>query len=172
MSLKEFNKQISPLKQKLFRFSLSIVRDRTKAEDVVQETCIKLWRQWSRISEIDNLEAWSMRLAKNLSIDKLRCKHQRTDRIEQAYHLEGDSPTPYQVTASNDTLGHIRQLMNQLPEKQRLVMHLRDIEEMSYQEICDTLQLPMSQVKVNLSRARKQMRTFLIKSESYGSQRH
>ena len=169
MNHRIFQQRIAPIKNKLFRFAYSIVADRVEAEDVVQEVCIKLWRQWSRIEEIDNFEAWSMRLTKNLSIDKLRSKHRRTDDLEKVYDLEVDTPSPYEITAGNDTVSHIRQLMKALPEKQRLVMHLRDIESLSYQEICDALQLPMSQVKVNLFRARKQIRAQLIKSTSYES---
>jgi RNA polymerase sigma factor (sigma-70 family) len=169
MSHEGFKQRIAPIKNKLFRFACRIIADRTEAEDIVQEVCIKLWRQWDRIDEIDNLEAWSMRLTKNLSIDKLRSKHRRTHNIEQAFHLQVDTQTPYEVTAGNDTVSHIRQLMEALPEKQRLVMHLRDIEGLSYQEICEALQLPMGQVKVNLFRARKQVRAQLLKSTSYGS---
>lgn len=170
MSQEVFQKRIAPIKNKLFRFACSIITDRAEAEDIVQEVCIKLWRHWGRIHEIDNLEAWSMQLTKNLSIDKLRSRHRRVGNIEQAYDLEVDTPTPYEVTAGNDTVDHIRQLMKALPEKQRLVMHLRDIEGLSYQEICDALQLPMSQVKINLFRARKEIRAQLVKSISYGSQ--
>jgi len=169
MSLKRYKERVLPIKNKLYRFALSIVRDEAEAADVVQEVCIKLWKQWEEIDRVDNLEAWSMRLVKNQAIDKLRSKHRRTGDLEQAYHLPGDEPTPYQRTAANDTFARIRRLMDRLPQKQKLVMHLRDIEGLSYQEIGEALDLSMSQVKVNLFRARKQMRAYLIKSEPYGS---
>lgn len=169
MSLKRYQERVLPLKNKLFRFALSIVRDEAEAADVVQEVCIKLWGQWKEIDRIDNLEAWSMRLIKNQAIDKLRSKHRRTGDLEQAYHLQVDEPTPYERTAAKDTFARIRRLMDRLPEKQKLVMHLRDIEGLSYQEISEALDLPMAQVKVNLFRARKQMRAYLIKSEPHGS---
>ena len=62
----------------------------------------------------------------------------------------------------------IDELMTQLPDKQRQVMHLRDIEGHSYNEICEILELDMSQVKVNLFRARNAVREKLIKLNAYG----
>jgi RNA polymerase sigma factor (sigma-70 family) len=57
---------------------------------------------------------------------------------------------------------HIRQIMQSLPDKQRIVMHLRDIEELSYDEIAEVVGITMDQVKVNLHRARKAVRERLI----------
>ena len=76
--------------------------------------------------------------------------------------------TPYQQAAQNDTLAHIGRCMQQLPEKQRLVMQLRDIEGMDYKSIAQTLEIPLAQVKVNLFRARKTIRQQLLTLESYG----
>lgn len=167
MSLNAFRERIAPFQHKLFRFALSIVRDRTEAEDIVQEVLIKIWRQWEEIHQIHNLEAWSMRLTKNLSIDKTRSKHRWTGDLDQASHLQGDGPTPYEEVAAGDTVRQIREWMGKLPDNQRLVMHLRDIEGLSYQEICDALDMPMNQVKINLFRARKQIREYLVKSSTY-----
>ena len=172
MNLKSYKERVLPMKHKLYRFALSIVCDRAEAADVVQEVCIKLWDRWQEIDRIDNLEAWSMRLVKNQAIDALRSKHRRTGDLEQAFHLEVDGPTPYQAAAANDEIARIRRLMARLPEQQRFVMHLRDIEGLSYREIAEALDLSMPQVKVNLFRARKQMRSFLTKSEPHGSPSH
>ncbi|HNL39967.1 MAG TPA: sigma-70 family RNA polymerase sigma factor, partial [Saprospiraceae bacterium] len=60
----------------------------------------------------------------------------------------------------------VRRLMDELPEKQRLVMHLRDVEELTYKEIAETLQISLDQVKVNLHRARKTVREQMIRLET------
>jgi RNA polymerase sigma factor (sigma-70 family) len=168
MSLTDFRHMVLPIKNKLFRFALSIVGDTAEAQDIVQEVLIKIWNQREEWPRIQNMEAWCMRLTKNLSIDKLRSRHNRTDSIEQAYYLSEHTTDPYQKTEYEDTLAAVKRLMDQLPERQKLVMQLRDIEGMTYEEISQAIDMPLSQVKINLFRARKQIRTNLIKSESYG----
>ena len=168
MSRNEFNKMVLPHKDKLYRFALSIVGNNADAEDVVQEIFIKLWDRRKQAQEIQNLEAWLMRLTRNLSIDKLRSKHRRSQDLEVVSHRRANSADPHQLTESRDTVHRIQSIMQKLPEKQRMVMQLRDIEEMTYQEISEILEVPMSQVKVNLFRARQFIRKQLLKSESYG----
>ena len=109
-----------------------------------------------------------MRLTKHLAIDKLRSRHRRTDPIDQHGDFQGAGPTPYEATVTGDTISRVRRLIEGLPEKYRLVIQLRDIEGLSYQEICEVLEMPLSQVKINLFRARQQVREALVKSESYG----
>jgi RNA polymerase sigma-70 factor (family 1) len=168
MSLKEFKRMVFPYKDKLYRFALSIVGNNADAEDVVQEIFIKLWDRQAQVREIQNLEAWLMRLTKNLSIDKLRSKHRRAQNLEVVSNQQASTVDPHEWTEQRDTIGHIQEVIRQLPEKQRMIIQLRDIEEMSYQEISDILEIPMSQVKVYLFRARQHIRTQLLKSESYG----
>lgn len=168
MSLDVLKNKVLPLKNKLFRFALRIVENRLEAEDVVQEVFIKMWKQGNELDKVKNVEAWCMKITKNLAIDKLRSKHRKTQEIEEKQGLSTNLLTPYQAAATKDVFHQIKKLIQQLPEKQKLVMQLRDIEGMSYQEISDILSIPLSQVKVNLFRARKQIRIKFIKSESYG----
>jgi RNA polymerase sigma-70 factor (ECF subfamily) len=168
MDLKDFQTHILPYKNKLFRFAMSIVGNATEAEDVVQEVFIKIWQNRQQINKLNSLEAWSMKLTKNLSIDKLRSKHRRTDGLENIVEISSREATPDKATELNDTMSRIKALMFQLPEKQRQILQLRDIEGMTYEEISQVLELPLNQIKVNLFRARKQIRAKLLKSESYG----
>lgn len=156
-----FHTKILPIKDKLYRFALRITGNVTLAEDVVQEVLIKVWDKKEELKQYNNLEAWCMRITKNLSIDKLRSKHQRTEGFKDGFDLGDTAATPYDVAASNDMIRHIRKLMQQLPEKQRMVMQLRDIEGMTYQEIVEVMDIPMNQVKVNLFRARSKMQKIL-----------
>ncbi len=120
------------------------------------------------MAQVKNVEAWCMRMTKNLSIDKLRSKHKKVAQLSDAIIIKEKTANPHQATEMNDTISQVEKLMEALPEKQRMVMQLRDIEGMQYQEIADILQISMEQVKVNLFRARKQIRTQLINTESYG----
>lgn len=161
MTKEHFQHTVAPFQGKLYRLALSLTRNAPEAKDVVQEVFIKLWQQRTELLQINNLEAWSMRLTRNLAIDKTRSKHRRTEDISGVFHLASLQATPYQVAESKDTLSQIKTLMQQLPQQQRLCMHLRDIEEMSYQEIAATLEISLNQVKVNLFRARGKMRKLL-----------
>lgn len=165
MTIKEFQHTILPIKNTLYRLAKRVVGEAVEAEDVVQEVMIKVWNQRSDLSGIANVEAWCMRITKNLSIDKLRSKHRRTENFSSTMDQIDDEQTPYQVVETNDTMQQIANLMNKLPEKQKMVMQLRDIEGMAYQEIAESLEMPINQVKVNLFRARKQMREQITASK-------
>lgn len=165
MNLTDYKNTILPIKNKLFRFALRIVSDPAEAEDVVQEVFIKLWKVLEKGEIIENAEAWCMRATRNQAIDKLRSKHKRVEALDDKYDQKDKSASPFQMASMKDTLQHIKNFINQLPEKQKLVMHLRDIEGHTYKEISDTLDLPLGQVKVNLFRARQTIRTKLLKSK-------
>ena len=171
MKLEEFTSMILPIKDKLYRFALSILGNISEAEDVVQEVFLKLWKNQGELEAIQQFEAWCMTMTKNLSLDKLKSKHRKTGLFSGEMDFSDNAKTPYQQTELNDTVNRIGFLIGQLPEKQREVIHLRDVEGFSYKEIADILKINMEQVKVNLFRARKQIRAQLINTESYGLSR-
>ncbi|MEM1321055.1 MAG: sigma-70 family RNA polymerase sigma factor [Bacteroidota bacterium] len=168
MSLKDFTQLVLPYKNKLYRFALRIVGNGAEAEDVVQEVMIKMWKNREEWNQYQNVEAWCMRLTKNLSIDKLRSKHRRTDHLTEDYGFRAPTASPYRQTELNDTVARVKAMMAQLPEKQRMVMQLRDIDGMTYQEIAEHLSITLDQVKVNLFRARKKIKAQLLNREAYG----
>jgi len=168
MKPREFTHLINPIKDKLFRFAVRLLKDQAGAKDVVQDVCIKLWQQRDRLDKIDNLEAWSMRLIRNRCLDVLRSPSNRMGGLEEKPEESDPHLTPGDLTEQKDMVRHLRQLMQKLPQKQRLVMHLRDLEGLSYQEIADTLDMTMAQVKVNIFRARTRIRTELEKTNAYG----
>ena len=164
MRVEDFTKIIDPIKDKLYRYSLRIVKDEMEAEDVVQEVIIKLWKKKEQFAEINNKEAWCMTLTRNLSIDKTRARKGHTESIENYHHVKDRARDPYAETKSSDMMKHIMELMDELPENQKSVLHLRDIEGYSYKEISEITTLSVDQVKVNLYRARKAMRDKLTNS--------
>lgn len=166
MSLQYYKENILPISDKLFRFAVRIVGDRSEAEDIVQEVMIKIWNKRKDWEFIDNMEAWCVKMTRNLSIDKLRSKHRRTQDIDGLFHLKDAAASPLEKAESNDTIQHISKLMLELPEAQRLVMQLRDIEELSYKEIMEQLDMTMPQVKTNLFRARNKIKKQLNKAFS------
>lgn len=165
-----FEYHIAPLRHKLYRFALSITGSAHDAEDVVQEVLEKIWKAGEQ--PISNWEAWCMTLTRNRSIDR-----QRATAALRANPLESLQGRPDMAARAADHLAETgdlaeqaRRLMRQLPDKQRLTMHLRDVEEMSYDEIAQTLDLTLDQVKINLHRARKAIREQLIQLQSIQKQ--
>ena len=111
MTRQEFKANISKIKNKLFRFSLNILDDVAEAEDVVQEVFIKLWNKKDEMDQINNVEAWCMRVTRNLSIDKLRSKHRRLEPIKEGFDVTDDAPTPFSQTEGNDLMNRIKKLI-------------------------------------------------------------
>ena len=162
MIVEEVIQTIWKIRDKLFRYSLKILDSRSEAEDVVQEVYFKVLNKSSDVEGVINPEAWCMTLTKNLALDKLKSKHRRVDAITEAAQLSVNSDNPLIRAELLDTVDHIKRLIKSLPEKQRDVIHLRDVEQMSYDEIVDILHIPLSQVKINLHRARSAIRTQMI----------
>jgi RNA polymerase sigma-70 factor (ECF subfamily) len=170
MTLETFTTDVLPLKNKLHRFATRFLGDEVEAQDVVQEVLIKVWNRREDVNKVENLEAWCMTVTRNLSLDKLKSsKRKNTVQMPEGLDVsEGDKRTPYHSAATGDMMKNIDGLMNALPEKQRQVMQLRDIEGFSYKEISDILILDLNQVKVNLFRARKFIREKLFEMNAYG----
>lgn len=169
MNLEAFQNRVLPSKNKLFRFAFRMLGSSEEAKDVVQEVLIKVWNGREQMAEVQNMEAWCMRITKNLSLDKLRSRQRRaTDSIDEGFEIRHEALSPHENTELNESMLRINQLIAALPEKQRQVIHLRDIEGYSYNEICEMLELDMSQVKVSLFRARNAVREKLVKMNAYG----
>ena len=169
MDVSRFKEEVLPLKNKLYRFSLHIVKDEELAKDVVQESLIKVWEKREELHQIQNLEAWCMQITRNKSLDKLRSKHvKKTDLFEVEYDTRKERDTPFVVTERGDLMKRIMELIEALPDRQKEVMHLRDIEGYAYKEIADMLGIDINLVKTNLFRARRKLKESLIKVDAYG----
>jgi RNA polymerase sigma-70 factor (ECF subfamily) len=169
MNLEAFQNRVLPAKNKLFRFALKFLGNEEDAKDVVQEVFIRVWHGRDQMNEVQNWEAWCMRITKNLSLDRIRSiTRKQTQPIEEVFHVRQESLSPHESTEIQESMTRIDQFIAALPEKQRQVIHLRDVEGYSYNEICEILELDMNQVKVNLFRARTAVREKLIKINAYG----
>ena len=146
-----FRNDILPLKDKLFRLALRITLDRAEAEDVVQDTMIRVWNKRDEWQQFESVEAYCLIVAKNLAIDRSQKKDAQNVELSPEMAEEADTSGPYDRLVNNERMKIIHRLIDELPEKQRLIMQLRDIEGESYKDIAKVLQLTEEQVKVNLS---------------------
>lgn len=170
MSLEAFKIRVLPAKDKLYRFAFKILGDEEEARDVVQEVFIKVWNKREDMEHLDNMEAWCMRVTRNLALDRVKSsKRKLTDSLDQSFEMSmGDTETPYKTTELSDTMNKIGRYIASLPEKQKHIIQLRDVEGYSYKEICEILEIDINQVKVNLFRARKSVRENLLNANAYG----
>ncbi|MGE5356006.1 MAG: RNA polymerase sigma factor [Deltaproteobacteria bacterium] len=146
-------------KDKFFRYALRLTEDVNDAEDIMQELAIKIWETGEDFKKIENKEAWCMSVTRNMSIDKIRNNKKRAyeglDVVPDAGNI--DSSRPDDELVSKDMIGRIKKLISSLPENYKTVIHLREIEEMSYKEIAEIMQTDIQNVKVFLFRARKML---------------
>ena len=168
MMLEYFKAEVLPLKNKLFRFALSILGDEDMAKDIVQETMIKTWEKRMELNQIKNLEAWCMTMTRNFALDKLRSKHHKTMGLESSFDQEIIERSPYQLTEMNNTMEAIDEIVHSLPLKQKESFQLRDVEGFSYQEISEITGYNLNDVKVNIFRARKTIKAILLKLNTHG----
>lgn len=149
---------VMPIKDKLYRYALNILGNEMAAEDVVQEVFIKVWNKEKEIAGIENKEAWCMTVTRNLALDQLRKKKYYHEPVESHVSLADQSMTPHEITQSADTMSIIRKAMNELPDDQQKVIHLRDVEGYAYKEIAEVTGLSIEKVKVYLHRGRLTLR--------------
>jgi len=167
MNQSEFSTRLLPMKDKIFRFARSIVSDEAEAEDITQDIFEKLWVRRETLEQCTNLEGFVMSSVRNLCYDRLRNRQMRTGKLE----VIKSETTGHTAGFSADTLDVneiIGRLIASLPEKQRTVMHMRDIEGFEIDTIAETIQMEIATVRVVLSRARKAVREELTKIMDYG----
>ena len=154
---KSFQTHVLPLKNELFRLALRITQNRAEAEDVVQETMMKVWNRREEWEKIESMEAFCLTFCRNQALDKLRRMDNQAMSLDVSIDPTDSShyANPEEQTVMNDRIRLVRQLISQLPEKQRSCMQLRDIEGKSYRDIATILDITEQQVKVNIFRARQ-----------------
>jgi RNA polymerase sigma factor (sigma-70 family) len=169
MTVEAFQNQVLPVKNKLFRFALKFLGSEEEAKDIVQEVFIRIWNNRDQMKEIQNMEAWCMRITRNLSLDRIRSINKKsTQPIEESFNVHVEALSPHESTEADESMQKISQFIAELPDKQRQIIHLRDVEGYSYNEICEILELDMNQVKVYLFRARNAVKEKLLKINAYG----
>lgn len=164
-----FQNDVLPLKNKLFRLAFRITLNREEAEDVVQDTLIKVWNNRNSWQELDSIEAYSLTIARNLALDRIKKMDNNNDSLEDAKTERPDlSSTPSERMIQKDKLDIVRKLIDELPEKQKCCIQLRDIEGKAYKDIAQILGITEEQVKVNIFRARQSVKQRFQEFDRYG----
>ncbi|MDO4211476.1 MAG: RNA polymerase sigma factor [Bacteroidales bacterium] len=172
----DFRHDLLPLKNKLFRVALRITLDRPEAEDVVEDVLVKTWemRHTPELQQVVSLESYCLTMTRNLALDRAKRREAQNVSLDDEAHghiaeeRADTNPLPDQLMERDEQLRWVHELFMQLPEKQRSIMQLRDVEEHSYQEIAEIMQITESDVKVTLFRARQALKLLIQKHPNNG----
>jgi RNA polymerase sigma-70 factor, ECF subfamily len=169
-----FEELVMPLFARLYNFAHWLTQDRSEAEDLVQETCMKALKGFDSFRQGTNFRAWIYRILKNTFLTS------RTGLKAATLSLDDDeidstepvaTTTPESILLASVDQHAIQKSLEKLTVPFREIILLCDVEEMSYQEISETLAIPIGTVMSRLSRARRAMRESLNDAGLHGVSR-
>lgn len=168
MLASEFKTKVLPLSNKLMRFATQLLHDEEQARDTIQDVFLKLWQKKDSLREVENMEAFAMRMTRNRCLDLFKAKKPVLAEDDFLKRNSTESRDLQNEIELSESALLVRKLIGNLPDIQRTVMQLRDIEQYEYEEIAHMTDMTVNTIRVNLSRARKKVRDELIKRE-YGN---
>lgn len=164
-----FGTRVLPLGDSIFRYAVSLLSDTVRAQDATQDVMEKLWSMRDTLPYDGNLRGFVYTIARNRCLDVLRRNGRRKEIPPEAVYpgIRADDD-PGRQAELLDMKEIVRCEIAALPEKQQLVMHLRDIEGCEFDEIVSITGMTEPVARVMLSRARKAVREKLIKTGTHG----
>jgi RNA polymerase sigma-70 factor (ECF subfamily) len=160
---KAFEELLRTYRASVFSICLRMVRNRTTAEDIAQEVFIKVFAALNRYDPAYPFASWLNRITSNLCIDHLRKNKDRTLSLDQPMgggdddlliQISSPAAGPDREMESREMMAILEEAMGILPEDYRIIVILRHQEQLSYEEISDTLGIPLGTVKARIHRAR------------------
>lgn len=168
----EFQKMVLPLSNKLLRFALHLIQDEEEARDAIQDVFLKLWQKKESLDRVDNLEAFAMRMTRNRCLDLVRSKQTIINGNKRLQTGRGEQKNLQREIELSEEARLVKELISRLPDVQKTVMLLRDVEQYEFEEIAKITELNINAIRVILSRARKKVRDDLFKQQQYGNGSH
>ncbi|TDS15365.1 RNA polymerase sigma-70 factor (ECF subfamily) [Maribacter caenipelagi] len=167
MKQTEFLNIVLPFKDKLFRMAKRLLVSTEEAEDATQEILIKLWSKKNKMDSYNNVEAFAMTMTKNFCLDRLKSKQAGNLKLVHTNYTDSNTSLQSELEAK-DSISWVERIMAELPEQQKMVLQLRDVEQYEYEEIEKLLDMKPTAIRVALSRARKTVREKLMEKHNYG----
>lgn len=165
MEINEFKEYIIPLRDKLTGIAISILHNADDANDAVQETYLRLWKNREELVKHPNVGGYATMTIKNVCIDRLR-RQKDTVPVDNVAHST-DNGTPYSITEQRDSVRLVRLIIDSLPGLQKSVLMMRDVEGYELSEIADITGSTVATVTVTLSRARKKVREQFLRLSTH-----
>jgi RNA polymerase sigma-70 factor (ECF subfamily) len=166
MKQAEFLNVVMPFKDKLFRLAKRLLISTEEAEDATQEVLLKLWAKNQVMDSYKNVEAFAMTMTKNFCLDRLKSK--QAGNLTLVHSNYSDNSSLQSEIEAKDSMEWVEKILDELPEQQKMVLQLRDVEEYDFDEIGELLDMQPTAIRVSLSRARKTVREKLMQKHSYG----
>lgn len=167
MNQNTFISLINPVKDKMYRLALRLLISKESAEDATQEVFLKLWNGNEKIKDYANLEAFAMTVTRNYCLDQLKSKqNSNLKMIHNNY--ESHERSIHDQLEITDELEQVSLIIDSLPEQQKIIFQLRDIEQYEFEEIAEITKMNETAIRVALSRVRKKIREELLKKHDYG----
>lgn len=164
----DFKSDVLIYKDQMFRLALRILKNEEDANDIVQDSLLKLWDKRKVLADIKNIKSFSMTMVRNACIDFIR-KHKPITDKEQIILQRTDELNPEKKLVVSDQLQIVRNIINQMNEQQREVIQLREIEGLDYDEIAEITNLSINNLRVIISRARKEIRQKMLSQMNFGN---
>lgn len=169
---------VARFKDRLFTFIYRFVGDSAMAEDLVQDTLVKVYTHRHAYREIAKFSTWIYTIAGNLARTELRKRKRRATFSmstlgfgERELDLPSGDPAPSAVVEGRQSEQQIRRALAKLPLHFRTVIILRDVQELSYEEISKIMKIPLGTVKSRVNRARLRLQGMLSNLKSEGDSR-
>jgi RNA polymerase sigma-70 factor (ECF subfamily) len=153
---REFEERLAECGPLAYRVARGVLRNNTDAEDVAQEALLRAYRRFEHLRDRGRFRAWLVRITFRLAIDRVRSSKRREVR-ETLWSETSPRPSTEELAAASEFQAHLDRAMEELPQKQRLVLLLGAIEGHSLEEVAEMLSLPVGTVKSRLFFARKQL---------------
>lgn len=177
-----FEDLISKYEKKVYNTVLRIIRDKEAAKDISQEVFIKVYKSLKNFNEKSKFSTWLYRIAVNTSIDELRKNKNRYNNIsldnpdpehgntrQAEFEISGSKDTPEEKLIKKEKIKELYKAINMLQEDQRILILLRDIQGLSYDEISDVTGIKIGTVKSKLNRARNALKELILQSELFSN---
>ena len=158
-----FERLVLEHKDRVFSFAVHLLADREEGRDVAQESLVRLWNHRDHVPEVA-ARAWLMRTAHHLCIDRLRQRSSRPAAAPEVLDVLEDAGTgrPDRRAASRQLADRIATALEGLTPRDRSLLLLREVHGLPYEEIAETLAMPMGTLKAALHRARERCRQALL----------
>ncbi len=167
MNQNEFIHLIEPFKDKVFRLAKRLLVSSEEAQDATQDILVKLWDKKNGLEQYNNVEALAMTMTKNYCLDQLKSKRASNLKIVHTNFTDREAGLD-QKMEDQDSWSWVEKIINDLPEQQKLIIQMRDIEQYDFEEMAKILDMNETAIRVALSRARKTIREKMTKTHQYG----
>ena len=168
MTQNDFIRIINPFKDKLFRLAKRLLISTEEAEDATQEILVKLWSKNENFETYNSIEAFAMKMTKNYCLDQLKAKRSNNLSLVDD-NFDNNQANLQKRLEDEDSLNWVEKIMEHLPDQQKLILQMREIEQYEFDEIAKILDMNPTAIRVALSRARKTVREKMTQTHNYGT---